>query len=197
MSADQESFRETFVSQLGAMADKAHETEVLQLMLDIEEGYDNLEVYIDRANHDDADSMASATNRVNELCRNLGVNPEKWFERFIGGDAHNDAWQEDDWRPSDLHLRHAARVGTTVGELLLSSAYNYLPIEREESGDSAVSVSLTLGDEHILKLNAEGTFWTDRYYDETDPNADPDDGFVKSEIGGTIDCRAQVKKLHS
>jgi hypothetical protein len=129
-------------------------------------------------------SKEQTVARINALSETLGVRATAWTEACVGGTWDN---LYDSTSINRVGLRHIRLQGTSVGEYLLESSFDVLPIEMQEEGDGQVRLSLAISDERILTLHSQSSFDTTYPEDE--------DSDEESELGFDITFEASVHKI--
>jgi hypothetical protein len=108
-----------------------------------------------------------------------------WTARFLGGHTYS-TWRNT-LRPHDINW--ARFKSMSLGEYVTSAAFDALPIEMSEEGPGYVDISLAVGEEHILRVQADGYYSTDYLEPEDDPQ---DFGFI---VDYSIDYHATVARI--
>ncbi len=146
-----------------------YENQLLEIMYYLDAADELENIYIDEVDRfrEGAEHERLISMKINEMCRAFGIAPAEWTKHlqaseFIVDDVNLNNMLED----GDLSVLHAR--GTTLGEYLLEHSYRSLPIEMDEDGDGAVSVTLRTPDGYDLMVSATGEFWTNYPVDDED-----------------------------
>jgi hypothetical protein len=155
MSTEQEKSR-----VLGEADVDVYETQLIDLLYEIEEEgrAEGFYIGIDGAN-DELEEAANA-ERINMLCETLGIAPNKLADAFIAGCFKNSQYGDTSLPIHIREARRAQRHGTGVGKFMVHLSWEVLPVEGYEYGSGSVCLSLKCEDGNTLQIESDGGFET-------------------------------------